>query len=62
MQDQENQKDASGKGKIEAEVFKNKHPTWSAAVGQSYKGERQCQEEYEPKKIKSSANKLVQIS
>jgi len=56
MQDKENEKDVSGKGKIEAKVFKNIQPTWSAAVGQSYEGERQGQKEYEPKKIKSSAN------
>jgi hypothetical protein len=61
VQDKENEKDVSGKGKIEAKVFKDIHPTWSAAAGQSYEGERQGHKEYEPKKIKSSANELAQI-
>jgi hypothetical protein len=58
MQDQENEKDVGGKGKIVVEVFKNKHPTRNLAGAQSHEGEGQGQEENEPKKIKSSNNKV----
>ncbi|SRR6266478_657005 len=61
MQDQEDEKDVGGKGEINGKILKYEHPTWSAAVDQSYEGERQGQKEYKPKKIKSSANKLAQI-
>jgi hypothetical protein len=60
MQDQENEKNVSSEGNIKAEVSKNRRPTWDL-VGQTYESERQGQKEYEPKKIKSSTNKLVQI-
>jgi hypothetical protein len=58
---QEDEKDVGGKGEIEAEVLENRCPTWNLAVAQSYEGKGQSQEKYEPKKIKRTGNKLVQI-
>jgi hypothetical protein len=60
MQNEENEKDVSGKGKIHQEIAQNKYVDGDFAV-HCYGRKGQRQKEYEPKKVESSTKKLAHI-